>query len=102
MLATMSFTMLKGASPGFGNAPLFVLRHRLHRIRSGYPPAGSGRSSAPSPALSACVWPEICRLSHAATGASGLGFLVGEDNGGLGFVTGVVTPDGVTRWGQSS
>jgi hypothetical protein len=39
------------------------------------------------------------RLSHAATGASALGFLVGEDEGLLGFVAGVVTPAGLHEHG---
>ncbi len=50
----------EGRISGSGNAPLFVVGHRLRRIRSGYPWADSGRSPAPSPALPACVWPEKC------------------------------------------
>ena len=40
-----------------------------------------------------------CRLSHAAVGTSGLGFLVGEDDGLLGFVAGVVAPVGLHEHG---
>jgi hypothetical protein len=75
MLATMVLTTRKGAFPGSGNAPLFVLRHRLRRIRSGYPSAGR------VPALPACVWPEKRRFSTALWRSQFLGFWLVKTTG---------------------
>ena len=77
-------TTLKGVSPVSGDTPLFVVRlRRSHPLRLSL---GGSR-------------PRVARLCFAGKSffcvcpaASVLGFLIGENDGLLGFVTGVVTP----------
>ena len=85
-------TTLKGVSPVSGDTPLFVVR-----LRRSHPLRLSLGGSRPRVAR-LCLAGKVSCFVRAGV-ASALGFLIGENDGLLGFVTGVVTPVGLHEHG---
>ena len=94
----MVLTMLKGASPGSGMRPCLccdiVASHPLRLSLGGF----WSLARAQPRVARLCLAGKVLVL-HRALAASTLGFLVGEDDGLLGFVAGVVTPVGLHEHG---